>query len=33
MNLQSGPVDKVFVTLTLLVVVVAAVVVLVMMRG
>jgi hypothetical protein len=32
MNLQSGPVDKVFVTLTLLVVV-AGVVVLVMMRG
>ena len=32
MNLQSGPVDKVFVTLTLLVVA-AGVVVLVMMRG
>ena len=33
MNLQSGPVDKVFLGLTLLVMVVAGVVVLVMMRG
>jgi hypothetical protein len=33
MNLQSGPVDKVFLALTLLVMVLAGVVVLVMMRG